>query len=242
MTFVLTAPSSISSRPQPLPRGRWLSWTIVFALFLSAALVGIEAWQMWHVRDASLRSAKIVTAGLAESLSQQIETTLKTADTVVGSLVQRVEVEGVSPETVTSLYGLMTSLAARAAGHPRDGPHRQRRQRHRQIPGAASGRHELPRARLFPLSQEPQHARRLHRSAGQKQNRRLAQHHGVAPGQRPQWRLCRRRGDQRVDGLLPQAVRFGPQLKAGGSITLVSDDGMLLAAARRRSAMANSRR
>ena len=111
MTFVLTAPSSISSRPQPLPRGRWLSWTIAFALFLSAALVGIEAWQMWHVRDASLRSAKFVTAGLAESLSQQIETTLKTADTVVGSLVQRVEVEGVSPETVTSLYGLMTSLA-----------------------------------------------------------------------------------------------------------------------------------
>ena len=90
----------------------WLSWTIAFALCLSAALVGIEAWQMWHVREASLRSANIVTVSLAESLSQQIETTLKTADTVVATLVQRVEVEGVNPETLQRLYGLMTSLAS----------------------------------------------------------------------------------------------------------------------------------
>jgi diguanylate cyclase (GGDEF)-like protein len=67
---------------------------------------------MWHVREASLRSANIVTASLAESLSQQIESTLKTADTVVTTLVQRVEVEGVNPETLQRLYGLMTSLAS----------------------------------------------------------------------------------------------------------------------------------
>ncbi|HEX5212795.1 MAG TPA: diguanylate cyclase [Pseudolabrys sp.] len=112
MTLLLTAPSVVSSRPRPLPRGRWLSWTIVFALFLSAALVGIETWQMWHVRDASLRSAAIVSASLAESLSQQIETTFKTADTVVGSLVQRVETDGVNPDSMQRLYGTMTSLAA----------------------------------------------------------------------------------------------------------------------------------
>jgi len=90
----------------------WLSWTIAFTFFLSAALVGIEAWQMWHVREASLRSANIVTASLTESLSQQIENTLKTADTVVASLVQRVEVEGQNPESQQRLYELMTSLAS----------------------------------------------------------------------------------------------------------------------------------
>jgi hypothetical protein len=41
---------------------------------------------MWHVREASLGGAKIVTASLAESFSQQIETTLKTADTVIATL------------------------------------------------------------------------------------------------------------------------------------------------------------
>lgn len=93
-------------------RPSWLSWTIVFALCLSAALVGTEAWQMWHVRDANLRGAKIVTASLAESLSHQIDTTLKTADTVVSSLAKRVEAEGRSPESLQRLHGLMTSLAA----------------------------------------------------------------------------------------------------------------------------------
>jgi diguanylate cyclase (GGDEF)-like protein len=113
MNKQLAAAAPISSRTNStFLRSSWLSWTIVFALCLSAALVGIEAWQMWHVREASLRSAKIVTASLAESLSQQIDTTLKTADTVVATLVQRIEVEGIDPATVLRLYGLMTSLAA----------------------------------------------------------------------------------------------------------------------------------
>jgi diguanylate cyclase (GGDEF)-like protein len=90
----------------------WLSWTMTFALCLSAALVGIETWQMWHVREASLRSGTIVTASLAESLAQQVEATLKTADTVVATLVQRVEVEGINPDNIVRLYGVMTSLAS----------------------------------------------------------------------------------------------------------------------------------
>ena len=113
MSMQLTAMSPAWSRgTSTFLRSSWLSWTIAFALCLSAALVGIEAWQMWHVREATLRSAKIVTASLAESLAQQIETTLRTADTVVASLVQRVEIEGVNPESLRRLYGLMTSLAA----------------------------------------------------------------------------------------------------------------------------------
>jgi hypothetical protein len=84
-------------------RSSWLSWTIAFALCLSAALIGIEAWQMWHVREASLRSANIVTGSLAESLSQQIENTLKTADTVVATLVQRVEFEGIPKPSKASM-------------------------------------------------------------------------------------------------------------------------------------------
>jgi len=101
-----------ASLPSPGLRSSWLSWTVVFALCLSAALVGTEAWQMWHVRDANLRGAKIVTASLAESLSHQIDMTLKTADSVVSTLVQRVEAEGGGPDSLQRLYGLMTSLAA----------------------------------------------------------------------------------------------------------------------------------
>jgi diguanylate cyclase (GGDEF)-like protein len=98
--------------PGTFARAAWLTWTAAFWLCLAVALVGIETWQMWHVREASLRSAKLVTASLAESISQQVETTLKTADTVVATLVQRAEVDGVDPASLQRLYGLMTSLAA----------------------------------------------------------------------------------------------------------------------------------
>jgi diguanylate cyclase (GGDEF)-like protein len=112
MTRQIAHPPVSSNTIPAFLRSSWLSGTIAFALCLSAALVGIEAWQMWHGREANLRSANIVTASLAESLSQQIETTLKTADTVVATLVQGVEAEGVNPDTLQRLYGLMTSLAS----------------------------------------------------------------------------------------------------------------------------------
>jgi diguanylate cyclase (GGDEF)-like protein len=107
-SLLLTRRSTMS---MPL-RSPWLSWTLVFAISVSAALVGFEAWQMWQVRESTLRDAKFVTTSLAHSVSQQIETTLKTADTVVGSLLERVEAEGANPEFVQSLYPLMTSLAS----------------------------------------------------------------------------------------------------------------------------------
>jgi diguanylate cyclase (GGDEF)-like protein len=113
MSQRLSLPFATSSRAQSafesVPR---FNWTIAFAVCLCAALVGIEAWQMWHVRDASLRSAKIVTASLSESVAQQVETTFKTADTVVATLAQRAEVDGVEPESLQRIYGVMTSLAA----------------------------------------------------------------------------------------------------------------------------------
>jgi diguanylate cyclase (GGDEF)-like protein len=90
----------------------WLSWTIALAFCFSAALVGIESWQLWEVRETSLAHAKVVTGSLAQSVSQQVETTLKTAETIVSSLVQRVETDGTNPESLRRLYQLMTSLAA----------------------------------------------------------------------------------------------------------------------------------
>jgi diguanylate cyclase (GGDEF)-like protein len=89
----------------------WLSWTIAFGAALSAALVGVEVWQMSHVRVATLRNATAVTASLAQSLALQIDNAFKTADTVVASIGERVEAEGTGASAQERLYGLMTSLA-----------------------------------------------------------------------------------------------------------------------------------
>jgi diguanylate cyclase (GGDEF)-like protein len=59
-----------------------------------------------------MREAGAVTATTARSLAEQADNTLKTADTIVASLVERVEAEGTGPEAKVRFYRLMTSLAA----------------------------------------------------------------------------------------------------------------------------------
>jgi hypothetical protein len=75
------------------------------------ALVGSEVWQLQRVHDANIQQAEMVTSNTARSMAEEAETTIKTADTIVASLVERVEAEGTGPEARARLYGLMTSLA-----------------------------------------------------------------------------------------------------------------------------------
>jgi diguanylate cyclase (GGDEF)-like protein len=95
----------------PVLRITWLSWTIAFAIGLSAAVVGIETWQILLIRDATLRNASDVAATLAQTIAIQIDNTFKTADTVVGAIVERIEIDGKAPAAQSRLYGLMTSLS-----------------------------------------------------------------------------------------------------------------------------------
>ncbi len=75
------------------------------------ALVGTEIWQLARVYEADIEQTEVMTATTARSMAQQTDTTIKTADTIVGSLVERVEAEGTGPDTRTRLYGMITSLA-----------------------------------------------------------------------------------------------------------------------------------
>ena len=79
---------------------------------ICVALVGLEGWQLWRVYDGNVREAGVVTATTARSLAEQADNTIKTADSIVASLVERVEAEGTGPEAKARFYRLMTSLAA----------------------------------------------------------------------------------------------------------------------------------
>jgi hypothetical protein len=56
-----------------------------------------------------------VTATTARSLAEQADNTLKTADTIVASLVERVEAEGTGPEA-RAVSGLAESGIPRGGG------------------------------------------------------------------------------------------------------------------------------
>ncbi len=75
------------------------------------ALVGTEVWQLQRVYDANIEQTKLVTSYTARTMAAQADSTIKTADTIVATLVERVEAEGTGPEARARLYALMTSLA-----------------------------------------------------------------------------------------------------------------------------------
>jgi diguanylate cyclase (GGDEF)-like protein len=99
---------TIDSRilPQSLRSGK-----LVLVACTCAALFGTGIWQLWQTYDADIRQAQVVTSNTARSIAEQAETTIKTADAIAATLVERIEAEGTGPEARGRLYHLMTSLA-----------------------------------------------------------------------------------------------------------------------------------
>jgi diguanylate cyclase (GGDEF)-like protein len=88
------------------------SGTIALVACFCLALIGSEAWQLWRVHAANIQQTEIVTSNTARSMAEQADSTLKTADTVVASLVERLEAEGTGLDSRIRFHHLMTSLAA----------------------------------------------------------------------------------------------------------------------------------
>src|ERR1035437_2557444 len=99
----------------PASWGRWLpSWegkVLPLVVCVFVALLGTDAWQLRRVYDDSIEHTGIVTSNMARSIAELAEITIKTADTVVVSLVENMEAEGASPESLARIYRLMTPLA-----------------------------------------------------------------------------------------------------------------------------------
>ena len=95
---------------------QWLpSWegkVLPLVVCVFVALFGMDAWHLWQVYDDSIEHTGIVTSNMARSMAELAETTIKTGDTVVASLVENVEAEGTGPESLARIYRLMTQLAA----------------------------------------------------------------------------------------------------------------------------------
>jgi diguanylate cyclase (GGDEF)-like protein len=106
---------SLASRHQSRIRSiAWpslMSGTLGLIVCVCAALIGTEAWELWRVHEANIERTEIVSSNTARSLAEQAETTLKTADTIVASLVELVEADGTGPEARLRLYHVMTTLA-----------------------------------------------------------------------------------------------------------------------------------
>jgi two-component system, sensor histidine kinase and response regulator len=85
---------------------------IPLVLLFCAILIALDGYHSWVLRARDLAEARKETANLAQSLGQQAEDTMRTADlTLVGS-VQRLEIDGTSPDTLEKLRQIMMARLA----------------------------------------------------------------------------------------------------------------------------------
>ena len=97
---------------QPLRRPIQFGNTFGLVACICLILLATATRDLWRVYGNNIEQAQITTATATRLVAEQADTTMQTADTVVASLVKRVEAEGVGPEARNRLYRLMTSLAA----------------------------------------------------------------------------------------------------------------------------------
>jgi hypothetical protein len=85
---------------------------LLFCAILIALDDALDGYHSWVLRARDLAEARKETANLAQSLGQQAEDTMRTADlTLVGS-VQRLEIDGTSPDTLEKLRQIMMARLA----------------------------------------------------------------------------------------------------------------------------------
>lgn len=79
------------------------------------ALVATEGWHEWASRTAQVQEVQTASANLANSLLQEAEGTIATADAALVAIVERLEAEGTGPEALQRVAHL---LAVSSANQP----------------------------------------------------------------------------------------------------------------------------
>ena len=85
-------------------------------LFVAVAcLLGmaLEGWPLWQARDTAIREDKTETSNLARSLAQHAHDVVKTSETVLEGLRERITADGLAPESLGRLHDSMTAAADR---------------------------------------------------------------------------------------------------------------------------------
>ena len=88
---------------------------IPLVLLFCTILIGLDCYHIWGLRVQDLAQARKETANLAQSLGQQAEDTMRTADISIVGAVQRLEIDGTGSDTLEKLRQIMM---ARLAGFP----------------------------------------------------------------------------------------------------------------------------
>ena len=87
------------ARPLPTHVVRLKIWQAVgFIVLVCCSLISLAIWGSWNSLQYQLREKEVALSNLAQTLSSQVQATIKQADTVLLWLAAEVEAEGMKTQ------------------------------------------------------------------------------------------------------------------------------------------------
>ena len=80
---------------------------IAFVVFVCVSLLIVDGWRSWNAREFELQEMTVETSNLAQAMAQHADDTIKAADSMTYTLVERVETYGTSPSELERLHGFL---------------------------------------------------------------------------------------------------------------------------------------
>ncbi|WP_051933054.1 sensor domain-containing diguanylate cyclase [Massilia sp. BSC265] len=97
--------TSLTAKKRPAVR-----YAIRVLLLFCVLLVAAQAWSAWSARQSRLAEHAAATSNMANALAAQAESTVRIVDTVLASVVERVEHDGMSPASSDRLRTHMRNM------------------------------------------------------------------------------------------------------------------------------------
>jgi diguanylate cyclase (GGDEF)-like protein len=102
------------AKPEPLTAGKLeaslkLRYAILFLMTVCLSLVAVAIWEGWSSRQYHLHDKETAMSNLAQTLASQAQASIKQADTVLFSLVDRLEVDGMGHDQLPRLQRLLSA-------------------------------------------------------------------------------------------------------------------------------------
>jgi diguanylate cyclase (GGDEF)-like protein len=84
-------------------------YAVVLLLAVCLSMTAIAIWEGWNSRQYHLHDQEVAMSNLAQTLASQAQSTIKQADTLLFTLVDRLEKDGLGPAPYTRMQGLLSA-------------------------------------------------------------------------------------------------------------------------------------
>jgi diguanylate cyclase (GGDEF)-like protein len=84
-------------------------WATMFVSVVCVLLVVMDGWRSWNARAQRLVEVERIASNLARAMAQQADDTIKSADTCLADIVERIETEGQGARELARLHRQMVA-------------------------------------------------------------------------------------------------------------------------------------